>query len=221
MLQHKLFWGLSLTLALAFPAVASAATWSEVGDAGNLPATAQTPSGPGTLTSISGSISPNSDVDMFRIFINGGVPFFATTVGTAGTLVDTQLFLFNSSGIGVVMNDDADNTTFRSTIPDTSLSSGLYYLAISGWDIDPQSIGGDIFFEDTDPNETHDPGVYGPTGPGGAFPVSGWPGEPDFEGSTYTIALRGASAVPEPTSMALLATGALPFLRRLRRRRMA
>ena len=197
-----------------------AATWSEVGDAGSLPGTAQgTGAGPGPLTSISGTVAASGDADMYQIFISSPGTFSATTVGTPGTLNDTQLFLFDAGGLGIYANDDT-SPTFRSTLPAGNANSpttpGLYYLVISGFDVDPTSSGGEIF----DDSFT---GVHGPTGPGGGSPISGYSGGSGT--GTYTINLTGAdpsdvAAVPEPTTLALLGSGiaGLVVRRRLRRK---
>ena len=60
----------------------------------------------GPLTQITGTISSTTDRDMFEIFITGGGTFSATTVGTPGTVFDTQRYLFDSTGKGVYANDD-------------------------------------------------------------------------------------------------------------------
>jgi hypothetical protein len=80
----------------------SSTSWaySEVGEAGSLPGTAQGTSG-APLTSISGTISSNTDADMYQIFISSPGTFSATTVGTGGSLSDTQLFLFDTDGLGI------------------------------------------------------------------------------------------------------------------------
>src|SRR5688572_3689924 len=94
-----------------------AATMGESGDAGDLPGTAQTSAGVqpfGTpLDSITGTIASDSDQDMFAIFINDPASFSAST-NNAGTELtdddDTMLFLFDAGGVGVLGNDDADDT---------------------------------------------------------------------------------------------------------------
>ena len=141
--MYRKFVPCSLVLAasLAFTAHASAATWAEVGDAGDLPGTAQTTVGGGPLTAITGSIGTRIDRDLFCIIIDGMGPFSASTVGTPGTLGDTQLFLFDAMGFGVLGNDDASGATLRSTLSGT-LAPGTYYLGISGFDVDPVSAGG-------------------------------------------------------------------------------
>jgi hypothetical protein len=139
---------------------------------------------------------------MYCINLTGSGTFSATTVGLAG--FDTQLFLFDSPGLGVYANDD--DVAFQSTLPAghalTPTTAGLCYLAISGFDLDPVSAGGQIF-----PNTFT--GVHGPTGLGGGSAISGWTGTGVF--GDYIIALTGAEfvpvAVPEPATLLLFGTG--------------
>ena len=114
------------------------------------------------------------------------------------TDVDTQLTLFDSSGIGIYSNDDFDTDNLQSTLPAlnplTPTTPGLYYLAVSDWDYDPLSDGGYIF---PHPISVHysNTAVDGPTGPGGGSPVTGWGGISTSGGGSYTIALTGATAI--------------------------
>ena len=91
-------------VAMLTASVVFADTLSEAGDAGDLPATAQVASGAGLLTSIDGAISGNTDEDMYKICLQGNRSFAASTVNAA--TLDTQLYLFDSEGLGVYMNDD-------------------------------------------------------------------------------------------------------------------
>src|ERR1035441_6559400 len=98
----------AVAASVALVSSASALTWIEVGDAGQSIATSQTPIPAGQpLNSIFGSFLSTSDVDIFTIFISNPALFSATTVLGTSTLIDTSLFLFNSSGLPVYMNDDA------------------------------------------------------------------------------------------------------------------
>jgi hypothetical protein len=212
--------------------VAATPIFAEEGDAGQLPGTAQDTVSFEQLQGISGTIGNNptlpaaNDVDLFAIIITNPAAFSATTVGTGGTLADTQLFLFDADGRGVIANDDASAAISRSTIPAVGAgrparlgptTPGLYYLGIAAFDRDPVSSTGLIF--PSFPLTT----VFGPTGPGGADPVSDYAGAGTGTG-TYLIALTGAApiiVVPEPTSLTLLSVGALGALGRGWRRKRA
>jgi PEP-CTERM motif len=185
----------------------------EVGDAGSLPATAQVALGTGSLTSISGVISPGTDVDFYLIALTGGQTFSATTVG--GAVFDTELFLFDAAGFGVYANDDFAGFLAPSTLPAgdplTPSAAGLYYLAISQCCNEASNALGLIFNLASNNN-----GLFGPIGPGGAGIVTSFSGSLDQNpgGGEYTIFLTGAEfvspadrVVPEPTSLVLLATG--------------
>ena len=164
---------------------------NESGDAGDLPGTAQNPGGSGPLTSIAGSAG-DGDVDMYQICITDPIGFSATTVGMA--TFDTQLFLFDSNGLGVYQNDD--DVGLQSTLPSGDPNSptviGIYYLAVNDYNNEAQSAGGYIF-----PTGAPFSSVYGPTGPGGASPIISWDGGDFPPGGTYTIVLTGASAPSE------------------------
>src|SRR5215831_21080594 len=168
--------GLALLLALAGAPRACADFWREVGTAGELPSTAQVTAGFGSLDGIIGTLNSTMHADMYQIFITGGGTFSATTVGTPGTLMDTQLFLFDANGKGVYANDDASSSTGRSTLPAGiaigPLTPGFYYLAISAFDRNPVSQPTNDLIFPTFPFT----GVFGPTGPGGASPISDWRG---------------------------------------------
>jgi hypothetical protein len=198
----------SVMTIITFFQLAEAFTWTEVEEAGNLPGTAQRINqneANEALEFITGSLSSPIDVDMYAIFITGGGNFSATTVGWTVD-VDTQLTLYDSSGIGIYSNDDFDTDNLQSTLPAfnplTPITPGLYYLAISDWDYDPLSDGGYIFPHPA--GGLSDTAIDGPTGPGGGLPVTGWDGISTIGGGTYTIALTGATAVahlPKQTNL--------------------
>src|SRR5687768_13249334 len=89
--------------ALVIAPSAIADTWIENPDAGELPATSQTPVGTGELTTISGTLPTLNDVDMYQICIDDPLAFSAQT---SGNITDPQLSLFDAAGFGVVHNDD-------------------------------------------------------------------------------------------------------------------
>ncbi len=191
------------------PPRAAAGIWREIGDAGNTVLTAQTttnlsPNEP--LTAIIGSLGNNNDVDVYKICVMNAPAFSATTVGLVSPSLDTKLYLFNASGLGVYANDDANDSTLQSTLPANNplgpQTDGIYFLAISSFERSPSG-GGQLIF----PNTPLD-AVVGPTGPGGGHIFDGDAGT-GFSSGPYTIALTGAcfAAVPEPASVTLMALG--------------
>lgn len=224
---------ITLTWAVAL-ALAPAAAWAGPGhnegpvDAGRLPGSAQTVAGSGPLTSISGETGGPLRLidfqDMYRIQIDDPVAFSATTVGAAA--FDTELWLFDLSGRGLLGNDD---TPGAPASPQSTLSSpatdagaqvipgpGQYFLAISGHDDNPLSIGGQIF------NQASQTEISSPDGPGGATKIVGW----NDNGATgvYLIQLTGCSFISSiPTlsewglivmTLLLLTAGIIIFARR-------
>ncbi|MDF5711299.1 MAG: filamentous hemagglutinin N-terminal domain-containing protein [Nostoc sp. S4] len=170
--------------------------YTEVGDAGELPSTAQSTnsSTSGTVvSSISGTLDNDNDIDLYQLFLRQGQKFTATTVG--GTDIDTQLFLFDGNGLGLVMNDDdysINDETRQSTLPlfepFTAPTSGKYYLGISSYENNPHSSKGAIF-------------KYGsPTGIGAGLPVNGWDENFGSASGAYTIALTNQIA-PTPSPL--------------------
>src|SRR5262249_8976506 len=107
-----------------------------------------------------------------------------------GTTVDTQLFLFDSSGRGVTSNDDeAAGTTFQSTLSHQFVTGpGLYYLAITQYDRDPIDSVQNLLWQDVYRVE------HAPAGPGAATPIAGW-GSPSGSGGAYLINLTGVCRV--------------------------
>jgi hypothetical protein len=200
MLRRRIAGILFATAAVAVlsTGMAGAAIYSEVGDAGSSLATAQAV-GVG-ITAINGSIPAIGDVDLYSFWHTGGL-FTADTF--TGTMLDSQLFLFDASGLGLWHNDDAAGgfDGLQSRISKT-LAAGPYYIGVSAFNYDPRSVGGLIFPDST----SFEPdAVLGPTGPGGASPLSFWAattGSGTLGTGLYTISLSPPTGViPEPASL--------------------
>lgn len=207
-------------ISAAFAGAGSGPCWCEDmhGEAGALPGpSAQVTQGSGPLTCIIGRIKsvavfddgagvPDLE-DMYLIRIDEPTIFSARTITAFGDEVprgatvvfDTQLWLFETCGDGLLANDDDpcarehgfsfmgnfsnDGTGIVITKP------GLYYIALSRAGDDPLSQGGPIFDQQT-PIE-----VSGPDGPGGGEPIVAWTGKPpeNPEDLWYRIELTGCT----------------------------
>jgi len=210
-------------LAVVYAGQAQAVTFAEISDAGDNLNTAQViPSGAFSLDSISGNLFEN-DTDLFQIFLTGNQTFSATTrnaqteqipiddlLGIPTELVaDPQLFLFDSAGRGVYASDDSFGS-LQPTLSSLGFSpseAGIYYLAVSSSGYNPVSNGTKIFSEalsgEVIPNSS-------------SFVVTDFVGASTTNGR-YEIALSGAKAVPEPTSiLGILSLGAWGIVKRLK-----
>jgi hypothetical protein len=179
MMMKRAVWALLTIGALTLSA--SAQIWYEQGDAGDLPETAQS-TGSGTLSQIQGSLDVN-DVDMYAIYITDPAAFSASTVG--GATWDTQLFLFDANGVGVVAEDDTGG--LQSTIDNTAgciTAPGLYYLAITRYNKDPLGCNDGGLWSTNDNNC--------PNGPESSSRVNSWTSSTGTAGS-YTIFLTGVA----------------------------
>ncbi|MEP7182721.1 MAG: PEP-CTERM sorting domain-containing protein [Betaproteobacteria bacterium] len=219
------FGALTLLAALfAGPAQASF-IWNEIG-AGQLPGTAEITAGSGFLSQINGHLNYDGNtslwgVDLYAIRIVDGATFTASTAAGSANMDDPALYLFDSSGMGLYMNNDSSLTDFNATLPTGSafgpVSAGLYYLGIA-WGFSDALSFDSIFSLDQFLDTT---GVYGPTGPGGAVALASWnaAGPVNFDlPSDYTINLRGAvGAIPEPGTLALVLVAAAGAIARRRR----
>jgi hypothetical protein len=187
-------WTLATSALLA--AASAQITYQEQGDAGDLPETAQA-TGTDTSTALSairGTLEANG-VDMYAIYIADPANFSATTVNDQTTF-DTQLWLFDAQGKGVVFNDQAVGTNLdRSRIDNstgclTGRSAGVYYIAISRYNRD--AIGCEEgFIWNSSPARA----VRCPDGPESGSRVTGWVGTTPVAGN-YEITLTGAFTAP-------------------------
>jgi hypothetical protein len=226
-MKHHPFRRLCLPLALSAASLtftgALHAQHVETGDAGSAAATAQvTGSVAGqTLLSIAGTISTTADADFYLITIPNPSLFSASTVG--GSLVDTQIYLFTSSGAPVYLNDDANGSSLQSTLPLGSLlgpqSAGTYILGISVSGVDPVNSTNQTLFA---------PAIFSTDLRGPASNTFGtvagvFDNAAFADAGAYSITLTGAvTAVPEPATTSLFTAAAvLMGAATLRRRRRA
>jgi hypothetical protein len=175
----------------------------EVGDAGEAGiAQAQAALLNGPSDSITGTIIPSTDVDLFSFCVTDPSAFSATTAGTATTetVNDTQLFVFNSLGEGIVGNDDIEDDSddfFRSHITSATFvanggQAGLNYIAVSAFDLDPRdSTNGFIFLNSF-------PGQLDPIIPNAV--LSHFDGKSTKKGGSYKISLTGVGPCPVTAS---------------------
>lgn len=166
-------------------------TVTEAGDAGALTDSAQ---GAGSANAIQGSLDDVNDVDLYQVEVPEGATVTPSTVG--GSSVDTRLFLFDPTGLGLVANEDSQGT-FQSTLPEIN-QAGVYYLGISSFANSPESVEGPIFSFSLDDLSI-----------GANAPLSGWDNF-GFESGSYTISLSppapgtGNLAVPPGQTLALI-----------------
>ena len=183
----------------------SAQGWVETGDAGDTLETAQVLDVDLAIETISGRLE--ADADVYRIVIEDPAAFSAVVESTdPGFDFDTQLFLFDENGHGVISNDDSASSPvpFGAAIDAGHeagpTSAGTYYLAVSFFDWDPYSAVGAMF-----PNVGS--GTQGPTADGGAAPLENWGAGLDNQGGVspfvegdYVLRLtsvRGSALVEE------------------------
>lgn len=167
-----------------------ASIWNQVGNPGDTPVTAQITSGNGTLNTILGAPNNFSDVDMYKIRLNGGL--FSASVNNG------SLFLFDSAGYALIGHKSSISATYQ---------SGLYYLATAPVASDPYAYIGGI-------DKAIFPILCGPASSGcNNFPsagssnliVSSWGGAftPSSPRASYPIQLTGASFAVQTTPVPL------------------
>ena len=203
MMIRRMSWWMLVIAGVLVAAQAGATTWWESADVGELLGTADAVVGVGALTQINGSFPGPDDVDMYLIQITDPNTFSAS--GTGGLpFGPPRMFLFDSAGVGVTGYFDSAN--IGATITNTFVTSpGLYYLAYSGYShpLDAPTAGQALWA--TTPTDVE----RIPDGLAAANPVAGWSASiVPFNPVNCTITLTGASFIPEPITVLLLATGA-------------
>jgi hypothetical protein len=174
-------------------------------------------------TEITGTLDFPNGVSMFKIELSAPVFSAITVLPPAHGVPDTELFLFDSTGVGVYMNDEMTFSNTQSCLPSLAgnpcpsvrngvgpASDGVYYLAITRSANLPVGAHGELFA----PLLSTD--VAGPVL---NDPITGWDGavntSPNFDQINYDIILQGA--VPEPPLWMVTAGAVLVFIL-LRRR---
>jgi hypothetical protein len=199
MMMRLTLWTLAVYALLT--AASAQITYQEQGDAGDLPETAQA-TGTDTSTALSairGTLEANG-VDMYVIYIANPANFSATTVNNETTF-DTQLWLFDAEGKGVVFNDDAVGTNLnRSTINNstgclTDRAAGIYYIAITRYNRDAIGCEDKLIWAN-DPFRA----VRCPDGPERGSRVASWIGTTTTAGN-YEITLTGAFTAPAQSNI--------------------
>lgn len=176
-------------------------------NAGSVPSLAQDLTGV-SPTEITGSLSGTdlNDVDMFKIYNVQPSNFSAISKAILFGIPDTVLSLFDSTGVGLCLNDDISGANTLSSLPLGNpflTTGGFYYLAISrsaNYPVDANS--NEIFI----PLSSTDL-----VGPSSTNPVVGWDGgaftTSNFDLVNYDILLTGAAPVPEPGTWLLTGAG--------------
>jgi pre-peptidase len=183
----------ALAVAVSLGLAPSAFAVSESGDAGDLPSTAQD-LGSGAVTSILGSFPGGGDVDVYRVCLTDGASFSATTSSVGPPPLDTQLFLLDANGFGVYSNDDAAIGQRNSRLPSNHRFSptapGVYFIALSSFNNDPQSDAGEIF-PDLFSTSLYPDMVVDAAGVGADEPIVGWSGPTRGPPGLYRITVTG------------------------------
>jgi hypothetical protein len=172
-----------ISAVVAAPAAAN--TWNEIGDAGELPGSAQMTFGSGPLTTITGRLFVDTDVDMYCISITNE-PGFTARYTPCSTHADPDMWLFSANGNGVTHADFCQGGSVSLTSQFVS-TPGYYYLAVSGTNGDALRTGLPIW-QSTNAIFSE----RAPDGSGAPGPITAWGGARVVSTPNYTILLTGA-----------------------------
>lgn len=182
---------LTLTLALTVvlvlaSATARAASWTEVGDAGDSIAGAQTTAGTGPLTTIQGRLATDTDVDLYCIRVTDPAQFNAWL--QCVSFADNDVWLFDPSGIGVSHHDGCMGGQTNVGTPLVT-AAGVYYLGISPNHSEAWNAANNPIWLPA-PAGTQ----RAPDGPGAPGPLAAWGGAGVVSNfNNYTVQLSGAA----------------------------
>jgi len=151
-------------------APAQAQIWIEAPDAGSLVPTAQVTAGNGWLSQIQGALDSPTDVDVYCVRLTATPAAFTALIGLDCVLVQgPNVWLFDAAGNGIGSNDTCSGGSKMIVAPNVSLVPGDYHVAVSHYDLDPQSASGAIW-------QPGPPFWRAPDGPGAAGTLTGWAG---------------------------------------------
>lgn len=189
---------------------AAAQTWTEIGDAGDLVSTAQGTVGSGSLTTIAGSLSSPTDVDVYCIKAGPTVRIPGIPVVSLQCVViqGPNVWVFDPNALGISTNETCQagvKQLTNNTIP-AVVSQGTYYVAVSYYGMNPFSAGGSIW-------QSAIPGERAPDGPGAAGALMGWSGVPNVQPQNpYQITLAWSSFCEAPVAVEKSTWGSLKVL---------
>ncbi len=213
-MMHNFFTGGLLALTLLCPVKLAAASLFTEGtnDVGQLLATSTSLTNTNTTSSgspiqidgtigVVGASEESTDVDLYSFSLTAGTAFspVVTSAGGSLDLFDSQLFLFDATGHGLVFNDDISTADNLSQLTFTPSSSGIYYLAITPYNVRPIDNNGQFIFSNSSPTNSVTGSVSALANRG---VLTSWSTNTTDFGS-YTLSLTGAQliAVPEPSEM--------------------
>jgi hypothetical protein len=217
------------TLLVIHSSSLNAASWTEVGDAGQLPTSAQVVTGTGVLDAIYGSfVSGKADVDLYKVKVpsGSGAPVFSVsiTVPVSGSGPDPELFLFDENGYGIAASWFPGTYSTHLTNGSGFIlpESNFFYIAVAYALIVPYGIEDQYNSEQPIFPAWNNCGycVIGPTGAGGDSPVVSWGGSYSGYSSQYTISMTGVefiSNVPIPSALYLFGSGLLGLIGMVKR----